>query len=100
MSILDKDTGITERHEISPSSSIQKVMGQLNGFLLHGKQVEVRQYINRSPYHDRRQHLNKIDIDRELEQERRANNRCRPHLHIEAQRNPKYAGVNNFSRIH
>lgn len=102
MRILDKDTGITEHHgmaDISPSRSIQKAMGQLNGSRLCGKQVEVRQYINRSPYRDRRQYMNKIDIDQEQELERRENDRRRPHLHIEAQRNPKYAEVSDLSRI-
>lgn len=96
MCITDKDTGITEHHgmaDISPSKSIQKVMGQLSGSLLHGKPVDVRQYINRSPYRDRRQYLNEIDIDLEQEQERRENDRRRPHLHAEAKRSPKYEGL-------
>ncbi len=78
--IEDKQEDTLEYHclvAVEPEKTCQALMKKLDGALLFGQPVEVKPYIKRSPYKDRRRFHADLEL---LKFERRTEDRRRPFL--------------------
>ena len=80
--VEDRENDTVEYHgvvSVHPKKFSHFVMAKLNGRILHGRPLKVRQYIKRSHYKDRRRHYMDLEL---LQNERRKKDRRRASLRI------------------
>ncbi|MES9902118.1 MAG: hypothetical protein ABW168_05475 [Sedimenticola sp.] len=99
--IVDKNAGTVEHHgiaEIWPGGDIDDVIKRLNGKTLRRRPLEVHRYQLRSPHNERRNPL--LLSDEASNNERRDNDRRRPHLFIQKESGPRVVGMESFARTY
>ena len=97
IAITDKDSHATEYHglvELDSSLTGQKAISKLNGQRLKRRPVGVRPYFKRMTQHDRRR------FSQDIIDERRQNDRRRPHIEVGRVDNIKTEALVAFRRIH